>query len=270
MVAAIGVSVAGAAAHAAAPHGVSALAFDAGTNALLKLESGALYRRSGAEWKKVPLAESARRAPVTALAASRQPPHMIYAAVRGSGVVRSADGGLSWDLANGGLPPGDVEVLAAHATLPETVYAYVRGKGIYRSEDRGGHWRLMGVGPRQGAVQLVHSDMPGSMQSGWLFAATTRGAARSMDCFCGWHDAGALARPLSAIAYDPRQPARIYAAGAGGLFVSENGGELWSPLPFPGRVTAMAATAEALFAADDGARVSISRDHGATWERMDG
>jgi photosystem II stability/assembly factor-like uncharacterized protein len=184
--------------------------------------------------------------------------------------MRSTDAGRTWQSVKAGLPQRSVEALAAHATQASTIYAYVRGKGVYRSDDRGEHWRLMGAGPRNGLVQLVHSNMAGSMQTGWLFAATVRGAARSMDCFCGWHDAGALAGPLTAIAYDPLQPARIYAAGTSGLIVSDDGGERWTPMASPGHVTALAATPDRLLAADDKARVSVSRDHGATWERLDG
>ena len=71
--------------------------------------------------------------------------------------------------------------LTTHADRPETIYAYLSSKGIFRSEDGGKEWRLMDAGPRGGVTSFVHSNMPGSMQSGWLFVAGTHGVQRAMD-----------------------------------------------------------------------------------------
>src|SRR3546814_15414001 len=74
--------------------------------------------------------------------------------------------------------------------VPDTVYAVVAEQGIYRSEDGGAGWRMMDKGPEAEIQRIIHSNLEGSMQSGWLFAATDRGVYRSMDCFCGWRNAG--------------------------------------------------------------------------------
>src|SRR5260370_2025760 len=97
---------------------------------------------------------------------------------------------MAWVERTEGLPGLDVIAVADHATHPDTIYAIVEERGIYRSQDAGKSWRMMDRGPRDGLVQLIHSDMPGSMQSGWLFAATSSGVRRIMDCFCLWQDAG--------------------------------------------------------------------------------
>src|SRR5260370_10082904 len=92
----------------------------------------------------------------------------------------------------------------------------------------------MDRGCRRGMKQLIHSDMAGSMQTGWLFAATSKGIRRSMDCFCLWQDAGKLETEAYSVTYDPGQPEQIYAAAEKGLFRSTDAGENWVQMTSPG------------------------------------
>ncbi|MEP7057259.1 MAG: hypothetical protein ABI809_05750, partial [Caldimonas sp.] len=220
---------------AGAQTSTTALAFDAARGALFKTGADAVLRSvdGGSHWTRLelPPALAARR--VSSVAVSAVEAKTLYVADSGFGVLRSDDQGRTWTARNEGLPDSDVTALATHADRPETVYAYLRDKGIFRTEDGGGRWRLMDAGPRGGISSFVHSNMAGSMQSGWLFVAGPRGVQRSMDCFCGWRDAGGLGRVVSAVAYDPRVPADIYAATADGLFSSADGGEKWNPLKSP-------------------------------------
>ena len=167
---------------------------------------------------------------IDALTVSSVEPTVVYAAGRGIGVMRSTDGGARWNGAGRGLP-SRVTAIAAHAKQADTVYAYAPSHGVYRSEDAGRAWRLMDAGPRGGIVQFAHSDMPGSMQTGWLFAAGSKGVRLSMDCFCGWRGAGDLVAPAHSIACDPRNPAHVAAAMAEAVFESTDGGQAWSKLP---------------------------------------
>lgn len=252
---------------------IVALAFDASTHTFIKAEADALHRRAddGADWQALPLPDTAKQGRITAVAISSQAPHTVYLAGRGLGVLRSSDLGKTWVSKDDGLPSRDVVALTVHADQAATVYVYLAGKGIFRSEDAGDHWRLMDAGPRDAILQLVHSNMPGSMQTGWLFAATGKGVGRSMDCFCGWRDAGAVGRQVTAVAYDPREPHRVYAAATEGLFVSDNGGEQWSSVRSPGRITALIATpAGRLIAGTDAGALFQSADGGLTWRRIDG
>ncbi len=240
---------------------------DAG-HTLFKATAGELYRSSdnGGRWKPVVLPPAT--GPLAAITVSPARPNIVYVAGHGAGVLRSDDGGGHWARRNNGLPDHEVVALAAHATQPDTVYAYVRGNGIFRSQDGGGHWKLMDRGPREPVIGFVHSNMPGSMQTGWLFAATAHGVRRSMDCFCGWQPAGAFKGAIDAIAWDPAQPRRVYAASPGGLFVSSDGGEQWAQTAAsPGNITALTVSSSGLlYAASEGA-VFRSRDQGKSWER---
>lgn len=164
----------------------------------------------------------------------------IYLAGPGLGVWRYDSASKRWQSLNDTLPDLGVTAIAAHATQPDTLYAYLGKDGMYRSRDGGAEWVKVDSGPREPVQAFLHSDMPGSMESGWLFAGTTRGVARSMDCFCFWGDAGDLRGTVSAISYDPAAPENVYAVVEGQLHHSADGGETWTGLEVPQPVTALA------------------------------
>lgn len=250
-----------------------ALAFDPSGRALLKATVDAVHRSrdGGRHWAAVELPPVPGATAITSIAVYTGRKSALYVAGVGFGVLRSNDGGRNWTERNDGLPGTDVAALAAHADRPATLYAYVRGRGIFRSEDGGQHWRLMDAGPRGGITRLVHSNMPGSMQSGWLFAATPHGVRRAMDCFCGWRDAGGLGRPVSAVAFDIRQPAHVYAAGDAELFFSSDGGEKWSHVNGPEAVIqSLAVTPDGvIYAAGAGGRLFRRGTTATSWQRTD-
>ncbi|OGB26703.1 MAG: hypothetical protein A3I66_03845 [Burkholderiales bacterium RIFCSPLOWO2_02_FULL_57_36] len=224
----------------------------------------------GQTWTRVALPPSAAKADVAAVAISAGDKRVLYIAGPGLGVFRTKDGGRSWTAANQGLPNRRVVALTTHADQADTVYAYVTGKGIFRSQDAGARWRLMDRGPREKILHFVHSNMPGSMETGWLFAATSEGVRRSMDCFCGWHKAGELVGKVESVAYDPDEPQRVYAGTAKGLFVSADGGEQWTSMKSPASViTALTAAPSGVLYAGANGSLFLSRDRGETWEKVD-
>ncbi len=247
---------------------IVALAYDSDTEALLKAYPRALFRSSdqGQSWKSIAI-PSSENGQIASVATSPVGKGITYVVGEGLGVLRTEDGGNSWIERNDGLPSRDVIAVAAHTTQPETVYIVVRGQGVYRSQDAGKSWRLMDRSSQGDIRQLIHSNMAGSMQTGWLFAATSNGIRRSMDCFCLWQDAGKLGREAYSVTYDPARPEQIYAATEKGLFRSADGGENWvqatSPSP---KVTALAFTRTGtLYAASDEGTLFRSTDQGDTW-----
>jgi photosystem II stability/assembly factor-like uncharacterized protein len=267
-----GQGLAGAAESAVSKDRVTALEFDRATATLLKATAKTLSQSGddGRTWTKIALPPSAAKSDMATVAMSAGNKDVLYVAAPDFGVLRSKDGGNSWTAANQGLPSRSVIALTTHAEQPDTVYAYVADKGIFRSQDAGANWRLMDRGPREKITQFVHSNMPGSMETGWLFAATSEGVRRSMDCFCGWHKAGELKGKVDAVAYDPDEPQRVYAASAKGMFVSNDGGEQWTGMksPGPAMTTLTAAPSGVLYAGgNDG--LFRSRDRGQTWEKVD-
>lgn len=250
---------------------VVALAYDSGTDTLLKAYARALYRSGdgGKSWRKMAIA-SLEDGQIASMSASPAGQGVTYVTGPGLGVLRTDDGGKTWTERNEGLPKRDVIAVAAHTTEPETVYVVVPDHGAYRSQDAGKSWRLMDRGTREGIRQLIHSDMAGSMQTGWLFAATAKGVRRAMDCFCLWQDAGKLGTEAHSVTYDPRQPEHMYSATEKGLLRSTDGGENWVQITSPdsGMVALAFARSGTLYAISEKGTVFRSADQGGTWTQV--
>jgi photosystem II stability/assembly factor-like uncharacterized protein len=208
------------------------------SGALLVLQDSGLYAIEGGTSTKIVLPATDQGAQPTSLA--RGADGSIYLAGPGLGIWRYDSTGERWQALNDTLPDLGVTAIAAHATQPETLYAYQGKDGMFRSRDGGIEWVKVDSGPREPVQAFLHSDMSGSMESGWLFAGTNHGVARSMDCFCFWGDAGDLRGTVSAISYDPAAPENVYAVIEGQLHHSADGGETWTRLKTPQPVTALA------------------------------
>lgn len=168
---------------ASAPRG---LAVDPRDGSLIKATSQGLFRsadgRSG--WKALPVPAALVQSGISQVVVNPEKPTRIYAAGAGTGVVLSEDGGTTWRRVATGLPSMEVEALAIHAFRRETLFASIRGRGMYRTENGGREWQRMDGGPAAKPVlALAHSPLPGSMNTGWLYAGTADGPYISMDCF---------------------------------------------------------------------------------------
>lgn len=160
-----------------------AMAFDPSDGSLLMADQDGVSRwRSGAGWIQVDIPGSSG---VSAVAINPDEPVEVYASGLGLGVIRSDDAGDTWQEVNAGLGNLNITALALHSFQRETLFAWVDGEGVYRTEDGGGVWvRMPDPGPPDAKVRsLTHSTLPGSMNTGWLYAATPTGAYLSMDCF---------------------------------------------------------------------------------------
>jgi photosystem II stability/assembly factor-like uncharacterized protein len=170
----------------------------------------------------------------------RRPPWNVYAPTSGpgSGLYKSADGGVTWNQITGNGFPSDGLGRIGIAIAPgnngseaKRIYAFVdaREGGIYRSDDAGQNWRRVSSDARV-------------WQRGWYFGGIT---------------------------VDPRDPNVVYVADTA-LYRSTDGGEnfeaikgapggddyhtLWIAPDDPTRM---------ILGSDQGAATSV--DHGATW-----
>ena len=65
----------------------------------------------------------------------------------GSGIVKTTDGGRSWEFANERLTPTNISRLAINPDDPDTIHAgsnlfsFTEDGGMFKSEDGGAHWK---------------------------------------------------------------------------------------------------------------------------------
>lgn len=164
--------------------GATGLAFNPADGSLLKADSAGLFRlpAAGQAWEAI---QTPATSGLTGVAINPDDPATLYVSGAGLGVLKSTDDGQSWSEINDGLVSEDVTTLAMHSFRYATLYVWLKDIGIFRTEDSGAHWaRMPDQGPPDTAVRgLAHSTLPGSMNTGWLYASTPSGAYLSMDCF---------------------------------------------------------------------------------------
>lgn len=172
--------------------GVRALATDPRDGRLLAARSDGLYQsdEGGKSWQRMSLPNEIATKGISAVALRNDLPDMIYIASEEIGIWRSRDAGKNWSKITRGLSNERVTALAVHSNgyprdSRKSLFAWVAGVGIYQSDAEGDNWRRspdQGP-PNQNVIALTHSPLEGSMNTGWLYAATPDGVYLSMDCF---------------------------------------------------------------------------------------
>jgi len=180
---------------------------------------GGLYLSvdSGESWMRVMAGETISQ--VMDLAYDWGSPGTVYAAARGSGVLRSTNGGLTWEAVNNGLDPWDVSLIETEPVAPYRVYAS-EGGGLYMSEDQGESWTNLSYLPPGGgygnqALHFAPGDPP------VLYLATGAGLYASTNGGNSW---GPTPDPLDSGTVWSLGSASLagrtvlYAGGAGGVY----------------------------------------------------
>jgi photosystem II stability/assembly factor-like uncharacterized protein len=167
----------------------------------------------------------------------------VYAVLSGAGLMRSTDGGETWQAANSGLIYEDAALsdLALSPSFAEdkTLYALLTASlsegtsHLYRSTDGGDTWRVLKEAIPISALAVV-SD-------GDLLLGTIDGHIHSLRADrLVWEDltVGLDSLDIYDLAISPSyaQDQTIYAAtSTAGVFVSRDGGRSWKETGFPGR-----------------------------------
>jgi photosystem II stability/assembly factor-like uncharacterized protein len=180
---------------------------------------------------------------IVALAIDPSNPQIVYAGSWGSGVYKSADGGLNWQSANLGLTNLYVNSLAIDPTHPSTIYAGTYHNQVYKSQDGGNSWIWSGAGMQDQAIVYTIAIDPFATST---IYAGTRGISnndsppwngvvyKSMDAGNSWtpvlkNVGGVDAQDwVYSLVVDPNAHDTIYAAThEHGPYKSSTYGDIW-------------------------------------------
>ncbi len=182
------------------------------------------------------------------MSASTSSPDHLYGAVEVGGLIRSLDGGDTWQNTSHGFYLNDdlvdVHGVQCSRLTPGTVFSISRA-GLFRSVDEGDHWAHMPLDPLNEKGQTYCRqirEVPGDPRSLWIAA----GANFQSDIGALFHsdDGGAswmrvnigfdLDSTLFGLAIDQRNPKNMFCASSNGqVFASNDGGEFWTDHRLP-------------------------------------
>ena len=223
----------------------------------------------GDSWRRLPNAVQPERVKmksfvcrVMRLVADPARPEELYAALEVGGVMRSLDGGETWDDCSSDLlklaelpqlkskidSDTDIEgMLDGHAVCvsgakPGTVFLAVR-MGLFESGDRGSSWRSMEIGRfsplTYGRDILVSPANPRHLYACLSPAARSKDGSlyRSQDLGETWtrFDHGVKAEStMMAVALHRRDPEQVYCVSRSGqVFGTQDGGRTWAAERLP-------------------------------------
>jgi Ca2+-binding RTX toxin-like protein len=157
--------------------------------------------------------------------------------LRGSGMFRSTDGGMTFTLISGaagsGLPAGPINDIVQDPSVANRYYATIRNVGVFRSDDGGATWanvtnNITGINAGTPKLELAIHNSPGNnvIYAGVLGAGNgLAGLFRSTNAGASWTALDRPAAPFGqgnlhfSIAANPTNPNLVYVDGnVGGVF----------------------------------------------------
>ena len=189
---------------------------------------------------------------IIGMAADPNRPDEMYAAVEIGGLIRSLDGGESWQGMTDGLylneDSQDFHAVTVSPGQPRTVFVVCR-LGVFRSSDRGDHWQPLSIEKltpegyyRDGSYCRCIDISPGDPRTvyvgaGAAFRADEGVLFRSKDLGANWDRVDLGAKPkatMFGVCRDRRVPDHtVCVARNGEVFTSLDGGNTWKAMPIP-------------------------------------
>ena len=175
-------------------------------------------------WQQIYDGQEFLRDTVTAFATDKNDPNVIYAAMKNTGVYKTIDGGLSWQLASHSLTSMQVESLLIDSQNPHILYAGTAG-GVFKTEDSGENWIRIGDGTYLLMDLQINSH---------IYARDENAIYETIDQGNTWTTAYVLGKScpdvVSSWAIHPADGNTLFVGGGercAGVYQSGNGGQSW-------------------------------------------
>ena len=177
---------------------------------------------------------------VNGLAIDPKTPTTLYAAEEQSGLLKSTDGGATFNgIGGSGLPGfGTYVALAIDPNTTTTLYASEQTNGIFRSTDGGNSWAAANTGLTGGSLINAQALVINPQNTSTLYAAVDTGNGK-LAIYGSTNGAGSWTL-LSTLGTDngngslvlnPQTPSTLYAGGYGlGVLQSTSGGASFAPV----------------------------------------
>jgi len=181
------------------------------------------------------------------------------------GIIRTSDGGTSWEDISEGLDgPVDFHTMAIDNTDDQLLYGYYRG-ALQRSTDAGTSWQYLENAPDQ-IIQLSAGE-----NEGQLYASTVSGLFVSQDKGSSWDAVKSINETITAIEINPTS-GQMFAYGVNsGLLTSTDNGVNWDKASFGSEseqvlyVASSKSDPEQVYLITKSLEIYKSSDGGETW-----
>ncbi len=180
-----------------------------------------------------------RDASVYGLAVDPGDAQVVFAASTNQGLLRTSDGGQSWQQVQGGLPVDSTLSVAVSPAGSGLVLVGLQNRGVYRSTDGGVTWRqsAQGMNPEARITSVILD--PTSSGEVVYAADLFSGVYRSTDAGRSWlvMNSGLVTRSVNALAVSA-DGLHLYAASeGGGVFRLDLNGQPPDPAPLLGALS---------------------------------
>jgi photosystem II stability/assembly factor-like uncharacterized protein len=209
--------------------------------------------------------------------------HSTLYAGTDAGIFKSTDGGQTWVAASGGLdgaPSIVVNALAIDPGSPTTLYAGTSA-GVFKTTNGAASWTSINAGLSGLAARVIAVD-PTASSTVYIAADDKRnlvnnGVFKSTDGGTSWVEIFTapdpdVPPPITALAIDPRSPARLYLVVGFTQVLTSPDGVSWSDLKVPaGDVWSLAVDPTSpgtIYVGTDGGLVFRTTDDGEDWTKV--
>jgi uncharacterized protein (TIGR03437 family) len=144
-----------------------------------------------------------------ALVADPTAPNTLYAATSDAGILKSSDGGVTWNAANQGITGAYPQVLTIDPLHPRTLYA--AGSGVvYKTVNGGGNWAVINSSATLQAMQVLVDGQ----NSNIVYTQWNSGTGKSTDGGATWSNVPFPGTSTDYLALDPQVSGHLFAFSA--------------------------------------------------------